>query len=211
MKKTFFAVSCVLAFTLCSCGGSKQVANAGYYNNPYPQQQQYQQVVQPIQQQEALKALEVDKLVAEETDKLRAVGIATDADEGEARKEALQNGQLEIASLLETSIIALTQVYNQKNTVNNKKLTERQRKEFIEYAVAQKISTRPVGLVDRFRNSDGSFQIYRCVELSIPTANVLGQIHEELTKEEVIGIDYDKEKFIQDNLAKIQELRNQVK
>ena len=40
MKKTFFAVSCVLAFTLCSCGGSKQVANAGYYNNPYPQQQQ---------------------------------------------------------------------------------------------------------------------------------------------------------------------------
>ena len=129
----------------------------------------------------------------------------------EARKEALQNGQLEIASLLETSVVALTQMYNQKVTVNSKKLTERQRKEFVELTVSQKISTRAVGVPDRFINDDGSYQVYRCVELKTPTAELLGEIHDELTREEVIGVDYDKKKFIEDNLEKIQELRENAK
>ena len=195
MKKLAILTLAVLAIFMQSCGGSKQLANAG----------------SKFTGKKELKTLEVDKLVAAETDKLRAVGIATDIDEMEARKEALQNGQLEIASLLETSVVALTQMYNQKVTVNSKKLTERQRKEFVELTVSQKISTRAVGVPDRFINEDGSYQVYRCVELKTPTAELLGEIHDELTREEVIGVDYDKKKFIEDNLEKIQELRENAK
>ena len=139
MKKFSFLAAVAFAALLSSCGGSKQVANAGYYNNPYPQQQYQQQSIQQQPMQE-LKTLKVDELVAEEKDKLRAVGIANDADEMDARREALQAGQLELASLIETSIVALTQEYNQKNQVNGKKLKDEQRKEFIELAVSQKIS-----------------------------------------------------------------------
>jgi G:T/U-mismatch repair DNA glycosylase len=205
MKKISILAVIGGAMLLGSCGGAKQIANGAYYNNPQPQ------VTPVIQKQEELKTLEVDKLVAEETDRLRAVGVATDDDENEARKEALQNGQQEIASLLETSVVALTQVYNQKTKVNKKKTTEQQRKEFVEFTVSQKISTRAVGTPNRFLNADGSFQIYRCVELKMPTAELLGEIHDELTREEVIGVDYDKQKFIKDNLEKIQELRENVK
>lgn len=214
MKNYFFAVSVVLACTLSSCGGSKQMANAGYYNNPYPQQQQYvpQQQVKPQQQSmQELKTLKVDELVAEETDKLRAVGIGNDPDENDARREALQAGQLELASLIETSVVALTQEYNQKNQVNGKKLKEEQRKELIEFAVSQKISVKAIGTPDRFLTGDGSFQIYRCVELTVPTVEVLGDIHNELTREEVIGMDYDREKFIKDNMDRIQQLRENAK
>ena len=55
MKKFSFLAAIAIAMFLQSCGGSKQVANAGYYNNPYPQQQ-YQQ--QSIQQQMTLYSLE---------------------------------------------------------------------------------------------------------------------------------------------------------
>ncbi len=195
MKKSAFLTLVILALFMQSCGGSKQVVNTGI----------------KTPRQKELKTLEVDKLVADETDKLRAVGIATDHDEMEARKEALQNGQIEIASLLETSVVALTQLYNQKTTANSKKFTERQRKEFIELTVAQKISTHTVGAPDRFINDDGSYQVYRCVELKTPTAELLGEIHDELTREEVIGVDYDKKKFIEDNLEKIQELREKAR
>ena len=213
MKKFSFLAAVAFAALLSSCGGSKQVANAaaGYYNNPYPQQFAPQQQTNPQQQMQELKTLKVDELVAEETDKLRAVGIATDIDENDARREALQAGQLELASLIETSVVALTQEYNQKNQVNGKKLNEEQRKELIEFAVSQKISVKAIGTPDRFMLGDGSFQIYRCVELKVPTTEVLGQIHDELTREEVIGVDYDREKFIKDNMDRIQELRENAK
>lgn len=40
MKKFSVLGMIALAVLIQSCGGSKQVANAGYYNNPYPQFQQ---------------------------------------------------------------------------------------------------------------------------------------------------------------------------
>lgn len=191
-----------LVVALSSCGSSKQAANADYYNNP-------QQATTP--QPQKLETLEVDRLAAEETDKLRAVGTATDIDEMDARREALQNGQLEIASLLESSIIALTQRYAQENDLNRKTLEDEQRKDFVEISVAQNISTHSVGVVERFLNADGSYKVYRCVELTKRTDEVLGNIYNDLVKEEIIGLDYDKQKFIQDNFDKIKELREQVK
>lgn len=191
-----------LIVALSSCGSSKQAANADYYNNP-------QQATTP--QPQKLETLEVDRLAAEETDKLRAVGTATDIDEMDARREALQNGQLEIASLLESSIIALTQRYAQENDLNRKTLEDEQRKDFVEISVAQNISTHSVGVVERFLNADGSYKVYRCVELTKRTDEVLGNIYNDLVKEEIIGLDYDKQKFIQDNFDKIKELREQVK
>lgn len=191
-----------LVVAVSSCGSSKQAANADYYNNP-------RQATTP--QQQKLETLEVDRLVSEETDKLRAVGTAIDIDEMDARREALQNGQLEIASLLETSVIALTQAYAQENNLNSKKLEDKKRNEFVEFSVAQNISTRPVGPVERFLNADGSYQVYRCVELMKPTDEVLGNVYNDLVKEEIIGLDYDKQKFIQDNFDKIKELREKVK
>ena len=197
MKKFTFFATVVLAIFMQSCGSSKPV----------------EKIIQLANEPrlKELKTLVVDKLVAEETDKLRAVGIATDIDEMEARKEALQNGQIEIASMLETSIVALTQVYNQKVKANSKKFTERERKEFIELTVSQKISTHAVGTPDRFITDDGEYHVYRCVELRTPTAELLGEIHDELTREEVIGVDYDRKKFIEDNLEMIQELREKAR
>jgi low affinity Fe/Cu permease len=59
--------------------------------------------------------------------------------------------------------------------------------------------------------SDGTVSVYVCVELVKPTDEVIGDVYDELTRDEVIGIDYDKQKFIKDNRERLEELRNQVK
>lgn len=212
MKKFTIFASLLVALLIQSCGGPRQMVNGGYYNNPYPQQQpQVQESAEPVIKSTKREVSEVDRLAAEETDKLRAVGIATDYDEQDARTEALQNGQREIASYIETAVIALTKEYSKKSQLNKKTFKESDRDDFVEFAVAQNVSVRPVGVPDIYDLSDGSVRVARCVELREKTENVLGKIHDSLTQEEIIGIDYDKQKFINDNIDRINELRDNLK
>ena len=59
--------------------------------------------------------------------------------------------------------------------------------------------------------SDATVQVYVCVELQKPTDQVLGEIYDQLTQDEILGTDYDKQKFIQDNKDRLQELREKSK
>lgn len=214
MKKFTIFASVLVAFLIQSCGGQRQMVNGGYYNNPYPQQQQQPQAQvqeEPVVKSKKREVSEVDRLAAEETDKLRAVGVATDYDEQDARTEALQNGQREIASFIETAVIALTKEYNKKTQLNNKTMDESDRDDFVEFAVAQNVSVRPIGIPEIYDLSDGSVRVARCVELREKTENILGKIHDSLTQEEIIGVDYDKQKFINDNIDRINELRDNLK
>ena len=185
---------------LQSCGSTKQVTSGNYYNNPHA-----------VQEGQRLETLNVDILVEEETDKLRVVGIAQDIDETDARMEALRAGQREISSLLETTVVEFTRQYQQKYVQGDKKYKNNQTKSVIEYSVAQAVSVRPIGIPDRIRLDDGSYKIYRCIELKTPTKEVIGKVYEDLTREEIIGMDYDRDQFIKENMDILQELREKVK
>ena len=185
---------------LQSCGSSKQVTNANYYDNPHA-----------AQEEQRLETLNVDILVEEETDKLRVVGIGEDIDEADARMEAIRAGQREIASLLETTVIEFTRRHLQDYVKGNKKYKGSQTNGVVEYSVAQVISVRAVGTPDRYRLEDGSYKIYRCIELKTPTTEVLGKVYDDLTREEIIGMDYDRDKFINENMELLQELRAKTK
>ena len=74
MKNFYFFALAVIALMMQSCGASKQ-ANVAYYQNPYPQQQYQQQYQQPEQSTapKMRQTSELDRLVAETTDKLRHI------------------------------------------------------------------------------------------------------------------------------------------
>ena len=207
MKK--FSILALVAFALImqSCGASKQATNANYYQNPYPQEQP-QQPQQTAPKKRATS--ELDILVEQATDKLRAVGVADDYDEADARVEALRNAQLELATMLESSIIALVKEYDKKSELNRKKMDESTKEGFVESSVAQTISVRPIGVPEIYDLADGSVRVRRCVELAEKTEEVVGEVYDTLTANEVIGIDYDKEKFIKDNMEQLQQLRDRL-
>lgn len=198
-KKGFLSAFCFMALMLASCGSSKKTTADNYYSK----------TAQPTLKKREVR--EVDKLAAEEKDKMRAVGIGNDFDEKEARREAIQDAQNTLAGYLETSIINITQEYHKKSTANAKKFSETNLERFIETAVSQKVSTKMIGLPEVYDASDATVQVYVCVELQKPTEKVLGEIYDQLTEDEILGIDYDKMKFIQDNKDRLQELREKVK
>lgn len=208
MKTKFFiSALCLMALMLDSCGASKNVAADNYYSNPVPKQDT--PAAQPTLKKREVR--EVDKLAAAETNKMRAVGLGNDFEEKEARREAIQDGQNTLAGYLETSIVSLTQEYHKKASVNSKKYSETNIERFVESSVAQKVSTRVIGVPEIYDASDGSVQVYVCVELQKPTEQILGEVYDQLTQDEVLGTDYDKMKFIQDNKDRLQELRDKVK
>lgn len=205
MKKNLFVAACgVAALLMTSCGSSKS-SQQGYYN-PYEKQQEEKPVFMKKQE-----TREVDKLAAAEKDCMRAVGIGNDYSEKEARREAMDDARNTLASYIEQSVVSLTTEYNKKSTVNKKKVSEGNREGVVEYTVAQKVNTRLVGVPEIYTVSDGSVQVYVCLELTKPTQSVLGDVYDDLSKEDILGIDYDKEKFIKDNMDRIQQLREKVK
>ena len=206
MKKIMI-LGCIVSgcIVLSSCGGSRQVTAAPRY------QQEIATVRDDQPRLKKRETREVDKLVAQETNKMRAVGIGVDFEEKEARREALRDAQNSLASQLETAIVSLTTEYHKKNTLNVKKLSEGNTEGIVEYSVAQKVAVHPVGVPEVYDASDGSIQVYVCVELNTPTSDVLGGVYDDLSKDQILGIDYDKQKFINDNLDRLKELRERVK
>lgn len=204
MKKTFLiSALCLLALMLGSCGSSKKTAADDYYSNPKAT------ATQPTLKKREVR--EVDKLAAAETNKMRAVGLGNDFDEKEACREAIQDAQNTLAGYLETSIVSLTQEYHKKAQVTSKKYSETNLERYVETAVSQKVSSRMVGIPEVYDASDGTVQVYVCIELQKPTEQVLGEVYDQLTQDEILGTDYDKMKFIQENKDRIQELRDNVK
>jgi hypothetical protein len=206
MKRIAFCMALLMGSLslYSSCGSSKSATqDNSYYNNPKAQ----------VQQPEAKKreTRKVDELAAKATTNLRAVGMGNDFDEKYARSEALRNGLATLASELQSSIVALTQEYHKKGVINQKKIAETSIEGMVETAVSQKVSTKLIGVPEVYDLSDGTVSVYVCVELVKPTDEVIGDVYDELTRDEVIGIDYDKQKFIKDNRERLEELRNQVK
>lgn len=204
MTKKIFAYALSLMLMLGSCGSQKKVAANNYYSEPQAP------VSQPTLKKREIH--EVDKLVAKETDKMRAVGLGNDYDEKEARNEAIRDAKATLAGFLETAIVGLTQDYHKKATANGKKYSESNLQGLIETAISQNIkNTRIVGVPEVYDAADGTVQVYVCVELQKPTNEIIGDVYDELTKDDVLGTDYDKMKFIQDNKDRLQELREKAK
>lgn len=206
IKKTFTCVLCLAALLSTSCGSSKKAAADNYYVDPNPKKEGM--LKQPTEKKRDLK--EVEKLAATESANMRAVGIGNDFDLKYARREAIRDGQNTLAGFLETTIINLTKEYHKKATANTKKFSETNLEEYVETSVAQTISTRVVGTPETYDLSDGSIRVYVCVELSTPTKDVLSNVYDQMSQDEILGTDYDKTKFIEDNMNQLDQLREKA-
>lgn len=190
---------------VCSCA-TRKVIPADYYTDPSGIEKKNESALRETKRE----TRQVDILASEATDKLRAVGIGNDYDEKYARREAIRDAQATLAGFLERSILEVVKEYNQKTGINQKKISEQNLEGYLETTVAQKINSIPIGLPEVYDLSDGSVRVYVCVELKTKTADVLGETYESLKKDEILGVEYDKQKFIEENLGVIERLRNEL-
>ena len=196
-----FVFSAGLLSLATSCGSSKD-QTAYIYPQPQPQQQE-QQIQQPqnvIVQQPTKQKREVDECITlantEDENKYRAYGTATSFQESYALQNAEANAVTAMVQRMETAVEGARQFYNKDANANAKKMTE---------GDAQGIITQYfVGLCKNYRViktnlydlSDGSIQCYVCIEMRNTKDEFLNTVGNALTKDEVIAIDYDKERFM---------------
>lgn len=213
MKKFSFLAAVAFAALLCSCGGSKRMANAGYYNNPYPQQQQYvsQQQQQSVGQTRQRRTVDpMYTLAKQEGDRLRSAQSATSHLEDVALDNAENAAAQALASRLETAIMGVRDRYNRTSQVNNQVLTEQDAQNHIKSYFAQKISYVVIGEPSIYDNPNGTITAYVCVEMKTKTEDVLSEAYDNLTREGVIAVEYDKKKFVEDNKEELKKLQQQL-
>lgn len=199
--KSALILSC--SSLLFSCGSQKNL-DSSYYANP-------NNISTPQVPKETKREVrEVDRLASQATDKLRAVGIGNDYNEKYARREAIRDAQATLAGYLERAIIEIVKEYNNNHTLNQAKVSEAQIEGYVETTVSQKISSIPIGMPEVYDLADGSVRVYVCVELQTETKKFLEDTYNNLTEKQILGIDYDKQKFIEDNMKTIEKLRNNL-
>ena len=190
---------------LCSCATRKAIP-ADYYTDPSGIEKKNESALRETKRE----TRQVDILASEATDKLRAVGIGNDYDEKYARREAIRDAQATLAGYLQRAVLEIAKEYHQKKGVNQKKISEQTLKDYLETFISQKVSSVPVGLPEVYDLSDGSVKVYVCVELRTNTAEVLGETFDALKEKEILGVEYDKQQFIEENLDVIERLRNEL-
>jgi len=191
-----------LVVAVSSCGSSKQAANADYYNNPYGQQQgqtRQRRTVDPTY-----------TLASQEGENLRAAQSATSYIENIALTNAEAAAAQALAARLESAIIGVRENYNKNSQLNNAVMTEETTQNLVRQYFAQRISYRIIGEPSIYDNPDGTITAYVCIEMKTKTEDVLSEAYDNMTRDKVIAIDYDKQKFIEDTKDELTKLQQQL-
>lgn len=172
------------------------------YPQQQPQQQQYQQQ-QPqstVVQHPKRQKREVDECIllanAEDAGKYRAYGTATSFEESYALQNAEANAVTAMVQRMETAVEGARQFYNKDANANAKRMTEGDAQGIVTQYIAGLCKNYRVIKTNLYDLSDGAVQCYVCIEMRNTKEELLDTVENALSKEEVISIDYDKERFM---------------
>lgn len=187
VKVFFFALFSAIMFV--SCGSSKaQLESYTRYDGDGRQQKSVLRESNPVLR------LVNDKNATS----LRAAQSSRSMLEDVALENAENAAVQALASRIESAVEGVRERFNENNQIDNKTLTEQQIRNLITTKIKQRVSYNIVGEPAIYDNTDGSVTVWICVELSKPTDKFLSDLYDDLTKDDVIGIDYRRDKFIQD-------------
>lgn len=150
------------------------------------------------------------KLAAQETDKLRAAQSATSYLEDIALENAEAAAVTALASRLESAITGVRERFNRTSQINEKTMTKQDINNEIKTFISQRVQYKVIGEPSIYDNADKSITVYVCVELCEKTEKILEEAYDALTRDEIISIEYDKKKFIEDNKKELERLKNNV-
>lgn len=178
----------------------------------YPQQQYQQQPEENTIQQPQKRKREVDECIllanTEDANKYRAYGTATSYQESYALQNAEANAVTAMVQRMQTAVEGARQFYNKDANINAKKMTEGDAQGIITQYIAGLCKNYRVIKTNLYDLSDGSVQCYVCIEMRSTKEELLDTVENALSKDELISIDYDKERFMNSIKQGLEDYKN---
>ena len=176
------------------CGSSQKNAYNDYEYQEWKRQQQQQQQ-RPTR---TLRTIEPCIAMANaESENLRAYGTATSYVEKVALSEAERDARNRMASMIKVAVEGAAQDYAQNAARNMKSTAGTLGESIMTQYVAQEISNTRVIETSIYDLSDGSVQVYVCIEMRNTTNEFSNKLENELSRDGVIELEYDRERFMQ--------------
>lgn len=189
MKKNLFLL--MVAVLATSCGSSKSALEA---QNQMLQQMAYQQ---QSQQNRTLRTADpCEELAMADSENLRAFGTATSYIEKTARNEAARDARNQLAQMIKVAVEGAAQDYSQNATQNTNKTASELGEAIMTQYIAETLeNTKPIKWAV-YDLADGSVQVNVCIEMVQSKEDLKETLDNVLDRDGVIGIQYDRDRFI---------------
>jgi len=123
----------------------------------------------------------------------RANSIGESQDQVTSKKKALTNARNELAQSIQTTVKTVTDNYVNSREMNNKEQVE-ERFESLNREVVDQTITGVRTLCEKLvKTENGTYKTYVAIELSAD--ELVSKYNERISKDEMLKIDYDYEKF----------------
>ncbi|MCH5174731.1 MAG: hypothetical protein J1F40_02470 [Prevotellaceae bacterium] len=207
MNKILVMVATATTLLLSSCGTSKKTPSTDYQYQQWRVQQEQQQSAQQRPSRTIRERVQSIVLASEDCDKWRAYGTATSYVEKAAISEARRMAREELAQMMKVAIEGAAQDYTMNAQQNLKGSAETLAEEVMSLFVSQEIENSKEIWNDTFDLSDGSIQVYVCYEIRSSKEDFNKKLDNTLDREGIIGIQYDRDRFIKQMSAGLEEYK----
>lgn len=195
----FLPLAVLTAFT--ACGHSKKAAQIA---SAYSQEQ----TSAPERPGRTLRAAEpCIELALAESEHLRAYGTATSYVEKVALNEAERDARNRLAVMMKTAVEGAAQDYEQNANQNLRSSAQTISEAVMTQFVAEEIANTRILKHSVYDLSDGAIQVYVCIEMQAGKAELEKKLDHILDRNAVIGIQYDRERFIEKTSGGLEEYK----
>lgn len=196
MKK--FYVPAILSGVLLfvACGSTKKMASSDYQYEQWKQQQE-----QAAMSQRPTRTLRTTEpcieLAQADSENIRAFGTATSYVEKTALNEAERDARNRLAAMMKVAVEGAAQDYEQNANQNLKKTAGSIGESVMTQFVAEEIKNTRILKTSIYDLSDGSIQVYVCLEIQSDKNNFSQNLENVLDREGLIELQYDRDRFVQ--------------
>jgi len=193
MKKTIVMAAVALATSFTSCGSSQKASSVDYQKERYNQeQQQYERPTRKLRQE-----LETERLATEDCDKWRALGTSSGFVEKTVRNEAQRDGRNQLAQMMKVAVEGAAQDYEQNLQRDLKSSSAALGEAVMSQFVSEEVKNSRAIKFDVFDLSDGSIQVYVCMEIRGTKDDFQNRLNNALERDKLIETQYDRDRFIE--------------
>ena len=196
MKK--FYVPAILSGVLLfvACGSTKKMASSDYQYEQWKQQQE-----QAAMSQRPTRTLRTTEpcieLAQADSENIRAFGTATSYVEKTALNEAERDARNRLAAMMKVAVEGAAQDYEQNANQNLNKTAGSIGESVMTQFVAEEIKNTRILKTSIYDLSDGSIQVYVCLEIQSDKNNFSQNLENVLDREGLIELQYDRDRFVQ--------------
>lgn len=195
MKKTIVMACVALATSFLSCGSTQKTSSVDYQKERY--QQQEQQYAQQTPAKVKRERTDSERLVMEDSDHWRALGIGQSYSDEEAYDAAQSNGRAQLAQALDIAVEGAIQNYQKTLNENLKSSSSTLRESVMTQFVAQEVKNSVAICFDTFDFADGQVQVYTCMEIKGTKQDFEKRLDNTLERDKLIENQYDRTRFIE--------------